>query len=177
MVGPATNEKVKGKGVEVLFPGNNPSAALDCGLNQVRRRRRHHAATPAAVPTTPAAQPPPLSPSHILRVPCVGAQVSRQQPPSLPGGYTVGEHVYFTGTSETLEDGDRVEHGMQGEVVGPAIGRLFDRLRHGRESHKGKAVTVLFPGNSFPIQCRLNQVWQPPRWWGPPPVFSALGAR
>ena len=47
------------------------------------------------------------------------AQVSRQPPPPLPGGYTVGEQVYFTGTSQTFENGDRLVHGKQGEVAGP----------------------------------------------------------
>ncbi len=65
----------------------------------------------------------------------MGAQVSREPPPPLPGCYTVGEQVYYTGTSETLESGDRVEHGKQGEVVGPATS----------ENHKGKGVAVFFP--------------------------------
>ena len=75
-------------------------------------------------------------------------QVSRQPPPPLPGGYTVGEQVYFTGTSETFEDGDQVEHGKQGEVVGPAT----------TKSHNGKGVTVRFPGNKGAIRCHLDHV-------------------
>ena len=75
-------------------------------------------------------------------------QVSRQPPPPLPGGYALGEQVYYTGTSETFENGDQVEHGKQGEVVGPAIA----------ESHKGKGVAVLFPGNKRTVQCVLNRV-------------------
>ena len=78
----------------------------------------------------------------------MGAQVSRQPPPSLPGGYTVGEQVYVTGTSQTFEDGDRVEHGKQGEVAGPAAA----------ESHKGKGVAVRFPGNKGLIQILLHEV-------------------
>ena len=48
----------------------------------------------------------------------MGAQASREP---LPGGYALGEQVYFTGTSKRFEDGDRLEHGKQGEVVGPAV--------------------------------------------------------
>ena len=96
-------------------------------------------------------------------MPC-GAQVSRQPPPSLPGGYTVGEQVYYTGTSQTVENGDRLEHGKQGEVVGAATS----------ESHKGKGVAVRFPGNMGKINCYLDQVaaaaaaTQPPTASRPP---------
>ena len=40
----------------------------------------------------------------------------------------MGEQVYFTGSGETFEGGNRLEHGEQGEVVGPAT----------IESHRGK---------------------------------------
>ena len=80
-------------------------------------------------------------------MPC-GAQVSRQPPPSLPGGYTVGEQVYYTGTSETVENGDQLEHGKQGEVVGPAACKR----------HRGKGVQVRFPGNNGAVSCYLYQV-------------------
>ncbi len=78
----------------------------------------------------------------------VGAQVSREPPPPLPGCYTVGEQVYYTGTSETFERGDRLEHGKQGEVVGPAT----------LESLRGKGVVVFFPGNKGVIECYLTTV-------------------
>ena len=54
----------------------------------------------------------------------------------------------MTGTSHTFEDGDRVVHGQQGEVTGPAT----------LESHKGKGVAVRFPGNRAAISCDLDQV-------------------
>ena len=85
-------------------------------------------------------------------------QVSRQPPPPLPGGYTVGEQVYYTWTSQTVENGDRVEHGKQGEVAGPAI----------TESHKGKGVAVRFPGNKGAISCHLDQVRRRRRHAQPP---------
>ena len=79
---------------------------------------------------------------------CVGAQVSREPPPPLPGGYVVGEQVYYTGASQALESGDWVEHGKQGEVVGPATS----------ESTKSKGVAVLFPGNKGAIEIALHWV-------------------
>ena len=59
-----------------------------------------------------------------------------------------GEQVYYTGSSKTFEDGDRLEHGKQGEVVGPATS----------ETVKGKGVAVLYPGNTEAIDCYLNHV-------------------
>ncbi len=84
------------------------------------------------------------------------AQVSRDAPPPLPGGYTVGEKVFFTGascwryrdaaclSSQTHTAGRRYDHGMQGEVVGPALA--------------GKGVTVLFPGDKLGISCEITEV-------------------
>ena len=74
------------------------------------------------------------------------AQVSRAAPPPLPGGYRVGEKVFFTGGSETFMNGGL--HGGQGEVVGPATA----------ETHKGKGVNVLFPGNKGSVGCLLTSV-------------------
>ena len=78
----------------------------------------------------------------------MGVQVSREPPPPLPGGYVVGEQVYFTGVGVTFASGDRLEHGKQGEVVGPAI----------HEDYKGKGVEVRFPGSKRTISCHLTNV-------------------
>ena len=67
---------------------------------------------------------------------------------TLPGGYKVGEKVFFTGTSQTFPNGDKVVHGQQGEVTGPTT----------LETHKGKGVRVLFPGNKQSIGCYLTEV-------------------
>ena len=77
----------------------------------------------------------------------MGAQVSREPPPPLPGGFVVGEQVYYTGASKAFRHGDRLEHGKQGEVVGPATS----------ENQKGKGVKVLYPGNKDVISCYLSQ--------------------
>ena len=135
VVGPATLESLRGKGVDVLFPGNE--GAIPCCLIKVRRGRRR-----AATHSSPLAQP---ITHYGWRV---GAQVSRGPPPPLPGGYVVGEQVYYTGASHTFEWGDRLEHGKQGEVVGPAT----------CESLKGKGVDVRFPGNKGVISCWLTTV-------------------
>ena len=74
------------------------------------------------------------------------AQVSREAPP-LPGGYRVGEKVFWTGANQTLSNGEKLVHGQQGEVVGPGTGEDGD-----------KRVSVLFPGNKGNINCLLTTV-------------------
>ena len=76
------------------------------------------------------------------------AQVSRGAPPPLPGGYTVGEKVFYTGSSQTFSSGDKLVHGQQGEVTGPATD----------EATKGKGVAVRFPGNKGNVNCYLTNV-------------------
>ena len=76
------------------------------------------------------------------------AQVSRDAPPPLPGGYKLGEKVFYTGASHSFPSGNRLVHGQQGEVTGPA----------GGEAVKGMGVAVLFPGNKGNVSCRLAQV-------------------
>ena len=76
----------------------------------------------------------------------MGAQLSHEPPLPLPGGYTVREQVYFTGAGETIKNGDQLEHGKQGEVVGPAT------------SLNGEGVDVRFPGNKDGISCYLTTV-------------------
>ena len=68
----------------------------------------------------------------------------------------MGEHVYFTGTSETFENGDQVEHGKQGEGVKPVT------------TDKGKGVTVHFSGNKGAIICHLDHVRHGRRHAQPP---------
>ena len=75
-------------------------------------------------------------------------QVDRSPPPPLPGGFKVGDTVYFTGTSQDFPSGNRLEPGKQGEVMGPAT----------LESHKGKGVEVKFPGNTGTVDCYLTTV-------------------
>ena len=76
-----------------------------------------------------------------------GALSCATQLPPLPGSYKIGDKVYCTGYSQTLSKGDRVLHGQQGEVVGPATGSLT-----------GKGLAMQFPGNKEPTCCPLTQV-------------------
>jgi len=85
---------------------------------------------------------------------CYLAQVSRDAPPPLPGGYTVGEKVFFTGANYTYPDGDKLEHGQQGEVTGPMT---FDGTGT-RVRTKGVGVRVLYPGNKINMGCLLTEV-------------------
>jgi len=62
--------------------------------------------------------------------------LSREPPPALPGGHSVGEHLYYTGESFSHPNGDRVLHGAQGEVVGPAKS----------STHVGKGVRLRLSG-------------------------------
>ena len=70
----------------------------------------------------------------------------------LPGGYTVGEQVYFIGESHTFDDGDRLLHGGQGEIVGPATAE-------GDEDEKDD--------EGVPLSCLHSSLWparQAARW-------------
>ena len=99
----------------------------------------------------------------------MGVQVSREPPPPLPGGYTVGEQVYYTGASHTFECGDRLERGKQGEVVEVTL----------RKGSEGKGLHVLFPGNKGAINCYLISVCRRHRaatHSSPPPQLLLLSA-
>ena len=72
----------------------------------------------------------------------------RDLPPPLPGGYKVGEKVFFTGRNETFDDGNTVVRGQQGEVTGPA----------NAEGYIGIGMGVRFPGNTGNISCYPSEV-------------------
>ena len=81
-----------------------------------------------------------------MRLVAACAQVSRDAPP-LPGGYKVGEKIFYTWASETASNGEKWVHGQQGEVMGAAIGAL-----------EGKGVSLRFPGNKGNVTCWLTTV-------------------
>ena len=60
----------------------------------------------------------------------------------------MGEELYYAASSQTFTDGDKVEYGAKGVVVGPATS----------ESHKGKGLAMQFPGNKGPTRCYLTQL-------------------
>ena len=76
-------------------------------------------------------------PGTLAATTCKLKMLSRTALPPLPGKYSVGEKVYFTGESQTWEDGDNLAHGQKGEIIGPADASTLER---------GEAVHVLFPG-------------------------------
>ena len=87
---------------------------------------------------------------------CRLTELSRARPPPLPGGYAVGENVYFTGPSMTWDDGDKLTHGQRGEVTGHPASHM---------PQFGKGVTVMFPGNKTSLACDLtdlSRTWPPP---------------
>ena len=65
----------------------------------------------------------------------------------LPGGYRVGDEVFYTGGGKTWPDGDRLVYGGKGEVVGPATGEEVSTC-----------VDVQFPGNTDAIDCYLDHL-------------------
>ena len=67
----------------------------------------------------------------------------------LPGGYEVGQQVYFTGASQTLMDGYKLVHGQQGEVMGPGTSS---------KRTAGEGVVVRFPGNTSLVGCFVTEV-------------------
>ena len=75
-----------------------------------------------------------------------------------------GDKVYYTGTSETFQSGNRLEHGQQGEVMGPTTS----------ERQKGKGVAVLFPGNKGPVN--ISSVRRRRHQAPPPSLRVALAA-
>ena len=80
---------------------------------------------------------------------CLLTQLSRTAPPTTPpGGYRVGDEVFFAGGGETFPDSDRLVYGGKGEVTGPAT----------LETHKGKGASVQFPGNKTGTDCLLIQL-------------------
>ena len=80
--------------------------------------------------------------------------MSRDAPPPLPGGYKVGEKVFYTAANYTYPSGDKLVHGQQCEVTGPCT---FDGTGS-RVKATGKGVSVLFPGNKGNVGCLLTEV-------------------
>ena len=51
---------------------------------------------------------------------CYIDELSESAPPPLPGGFTMGQELFYTGPSHTFDNGERLTHAQQGEVVGSA---------------------------------------------------------
>ena len=89
----------------------------------------------------PATQEPHVGQRVIIRFPDAGLvnilpeELSREPAPPLLGGFAPGEQVYFTGSSGTLDNGQRIVHGQAIEVSGPAT----------QEPYVGQHVLVRCP--------------------------------
>ena len=93
---------------------------------------------------------------NTANVTCCLTELSRTAPPALPGGYQVGEWLYFTGSSRTFSIGNRLVHGAQGEVVGPST----------RDTHRSNSLAIKFDGNMSNIECPLTSLSRT----APPPL-------
>ena len=111
-----------------------------------RQRHLHLPLTPslAAAPIEP---PAPASTAPAPSYVCSYASGACTQ--ALPGGYAVGDKVFFTGASQTTSNGGKVVHGQQCEVTGPGTGKWTE------------GVNVRFPGNKDSINCYLTSVRRP----------------
>ena len=96
-------------------------------------------------------------PNNKFNINCLPVTLSRSPPPPLPGGYKVGEKLYFIGASQTFESGNRLVHGEQGEVMGPETGANESKL------------LIKFPNNKGNIACTLDSLSRSP----PPPLPGA----
>ncbi|EOD34521.1 hypothetical protein EMIHUDRAFT_111217 [Emiliania huxleyi CCMP1516] len=174
VVGPATEGTHHGNGLQVLFPGNKgsincylPNLSREkpppllgghelgdqlyyAGSNQSFKSGNklvHGQKGEIIGPATGAHQGNGLKmlfPGNKDWVDCSLPQLSLEKPPPLPGGHELGDQLYYTGSNQSFESGDKVMHGQQGEVVGPATGE-----------HQGNGLQLLFPGNNGWIECGL----------------------
>ena len=70
----------------------------------------------------------------------------------MPGIFNMTEHVFYTGDNYTSPNGEKMVHGQQGEVMGPATA----------ESLKGKGLAIRFPGNKGYVECFLTDLSRSP---------------
>ena len=82
----------------------------------------------------------------------VGAPARPLAPGALPGGYAMGEGVFYCGETQAAGMGYRWEHGAAGQVTGAGF--------------RGDLM-VQFGGNKVPVACLLAQL---SREWPPPPT-------
>ena len=68
------------------------------------------------------------------------------------GGYKVGEKLYYNAENYTFDDGDRLVHGEQGEVIGPgtgpparmpALSQILGRVARGLKEEDQEEVLLL----------------------------------
>jgi hypothetical protein len=73
--------------------------------------------------------------------------------PAIPGGYSVGERVFWCGMNWTFPNKDKLRFGAEGTVTGRAyVGDGLDDVR----------VAVSFPGNKGAVAMRLPEISKDP---------------
>jgi len=101
---------------------------------------------------------------NATHVNCALSQLSRAPPPPLPGGFAVGEAVFYAGPKLTFRrSGNKVARGQAGEVTGPMPGR---------PDH----VAVMFAGNNGNINCRVSALSYEPVAIAEPPAPAGADA-
>mmetsp|Transcript_78219 Transcript_78219/g.253320 ORF Transcript_78219/g.253320 Transcript_78219/m.253320 type:complete len:846 (-) Transcript_78219:170-2707(-) len=81
---------------------------------------------------------------------CICLEQISNEPPVIPGGYSLGDRVYYGGPNRSAGcNGDRLTFGALGEVAG--------RATSSRSSHKAD-VAVVFPGNEDAVDVRLAEI-------------------
>lgn len=91
------------------------------------------------------------------------AELSRELP-SIPGGFTLGDEVFYSGPDWTYSNGDRLTYGAKGEVVGRSC------QGDGKDDER---AAVLLPGNRVAAHLRLAEISRDP----PPGLSSRLAER
>lgn len=76
-----------------------------------------------------------------------------REPPVIPGGYHVGDRVFWCGMNWTFPNGDRLRFGAKGEVAGRSC------VGDGNDDER---VAVNFPGNKGAVAMRLPEISQEP---------------
>jgi len=89
-----------------------------------------------------------MFPGNKGNIACFPTLLSREPPPPLPGGHTVGGMVYSK-FSETFPSGNKVVYGQLGEVLGPTT------------DHPDR-VDMKFPGNKAKVGCLLTHLSREP---------------
>ena len=81
---------------------------------------------------------------------------------ALPDNYSLGQKVWFCGAPQRLQGDDRVEYGLEGEVVEASIFNAHDELTGAQ-----KRLSIKFQGNTERVECYLGEL---SKAWPPPPL-------
>ena len=96
---------------------------------------------------------------------CRPRLLSRSPPPPLPGGFSIGQKVYYTGDSKTLASGNRIAYGEQCEIMGPADS----------DEPKPDQLNVQFPGRDRHVNMLLSSLSRSqPADYSPPECPSMI---